>query len=118
MGISSEILAPATIDIHPLMRTPLVVAIMICIFTGVIGGAACSAVVTVWLPASLVLGGIYGLVFAVLCRRRAVSPGAGLTWGLGFALLLWLVVPAGVVHVIAEGMSAIGRVDSLRAQFP
>jgi hypothetical protein len=46
------------------------------------------------------------------------SPGAGLIWGLGFALLLWLVVPAGVVHVIAEGTSAIGRVDSLRAQFP
>ena len=118
MGISSEILTPPTIDIHPLVETPLVVAIIICIFTGVIGGAACSVVVTLSLPASLILGGIFGLIFAVLCHRRAVSPGAGLIWGLGFALLLWLVVPAGVVHVIAEGTSAIGRVDSLRAEFP
>jgi uncharacterized membrane protein YagU involved in acid resistance len=118
MEIPSEFLIPATIDKHPLMGTPQVVPIITCIFIGVIGGAACSAVVTVSLPASLMLGGIYGLVFAVLCHRRAVSPGAGLIWGLGFALLLWLVVPAGVVPVIAEGISAIGRVDSLRAQFP
>jgi len=117
MGISSEILTPATIDKYLWVGSPLVVPIIICILTGVIGGAACSAVVTVSLPASLMLGGIYGLVFAVLCHRRAVSPGAGLIWGLGFALLLWLVVPAGVVPAIAEGVSAIGRVDSLRAQF-
>src|SRR4029077_12660296 len=109
MGSSSEILTPATIDIQPLVETPLVVAIIICIFTGVVGGAACSVVVTLSLPAGLMLGGIFGLIFAVLCHRRAVSPGAGLIWGLGFALLLWLVVPAGVVHVIAKGTSAIGR---------
>ena len=118
MGISYGILTPATIDIHALVETPLVVAIIICIFTGVIGGAACSVVVALSLPASLMLGGIFGLIFAVLCHRRAVSPGAGLIWGLGFALLLWLVVPVSVVHVITEGTSAIGRIDSLRAQFP
>jgi hypothetical protein len=117
MEISSEILIPATMHEHPLVESPLVVPIIICILTGVIGGAACSAVVTVSLPASLMLGAIYGLVFAVLCRRRAVSPGAGLIWGLGFAFLLWLVVPAGVVPAIAEEMSAIGD-DSLRAKFP
>ncbi len=118
MEISSEVLNPANIDKHPLVGTRLVVPLIICIFTGVIGGAACSAVVTIPLSASLMLGGIYGLVFAVLCHRGAVSPGAGLIWGLGFALLLWLVVLAGVVPAIAEGMSAIGRVDSLRAEFP
>jgi uncharacterized membrane protein YagU involved in acid resistance len=118
MEISSEILTPATIDKHLLVGTPLVVPIIICIFTGVIAGAACSTVITVSLPVSLMLGGIYGLVFAVLCHRRAVNPGAGLIWGLAFSLLLWLVVPAGVVPALTEGMSAIGRVDSLRAQFP
>ena len=118
MEISTEILPPATIHEHRLVGPSLVVPIIICMFIGVIGGAACSAVITVSLPVSVMLGGIYGLVFAVFCNGRAVSPGAGLIWGLGFALLLWLVVPAGVVPAIAEGMSAIGRVDSLRAQFP
>jgi len=117
MEISSETLIPASVDIHPLVGTPLMVPIIICIFTGVIGGAVCSAVVTVSFPASIMLGGIYGLLFAVLCHQRAVTPGAGLIWGLGFALLLWLVVPAGVVPALAEELSANG-VDSLRAKFP
>ena len=118
MQVSAELLTPATIDEHPWVGTPLMVPLVICLFTGVIGGAAYSAVVTVSLPAGLMLGGIYGLVFAFSCHRRAVSPGAGLIWGIGFALLLWLVVPAGLVPLIAQGISAIGRGDSLRAQFP
>jgi len=118
MEVSAELLTPATIDEHPCVGTPLMVPLIICLFTGVIGGAAYSAVVTVSLPAGLMLGGIYGLVFAFSCHRRAVSPGAGLIWGIGFALLLWLVVPAGLVPLIAQGISAIGRGDSLRAQFP
>jgi uncharacterized membrane protein YagU involved in acid resistance len=118
MEISSEIPISPTVDKNSFVGTALVVSLIVCIFTGVIGGAAYSAVITVALPASLMLGGIYGLVFAVLCHRRAVSPGAGLIWGLGFALLLWLVVPAGVVPALTEGISAIGRVDLLRAQFP
>jgi uncharacterized membrane protein YagU involved in acid resistance len=42
----------------------------------------------------LMLGGFYGLVFALLAGRRATGPGAGLLWGLAFFLLLWLAGPA------------------------
>jgi SNF family Na+-dependent transporter len=42
----------------------------------------------------LMLGGLYGLTFALLVGRRATSPGAGLFWGLAFFLLLWLAGPA------------------------
>ena len=40
-------------------------------------------------------GAAYGLGFALLCARRASTPGGGLIWGLGYALLLWSLVPAG-----------------------
>ena len=41
------------------------------------------------------LGAAYGLVFALLFAPRASTPGGGLIWGLGYALLLWTVIPAG-----------------------
>jgi hypothetical protein len=34
------------------------------------------------------VGGLYGLVFALLCAPRAVSAGAGLVWGLGYSFIL------------------------------
>ena len=117
MEISSEILTPATVDKHLWLGSPLVVPLITCTFTGVIGGAACAGVLTVSFPASLVLGGIYGLVFAALCHQRAVGPSAGLVWGVGFALLLWLIVPAVFVPETAAEVSATG-VDSLRDKFP
>ncbi len=40
-------------------------------------------------------GAAYGFGFALLFARRATTPGAGLIWGLGYAFLLWVVVPAG-----------------------
>ncbi|MGI8988575.1 MAG: hypothetical protein ACR2I2_03185 [Bryobacteraceae bacterium] len=60
-------------------------------------------------------GAAYGLGFALLLARRAFTPGGGLIWGLGYALLLWSVVPAGgraggdrfnelVVYILYFGM--------------
>ncbi|MCH7569851.1 MAG: hypothetical protein IH919_04675 [Deltaproteobacteria bacterium] len=61
---------------------------------------------------------MYGLFFALLCSRRAVSPGAGLIWGLGYSFILWLAIPAGILPVTMGGMPSMGMVDTARAHFP
>nr|MBA3791215.1 hypothetical protein [Rubrobacter sp.] len=96
--------------------------------TGMIAGLVVGAVggaVIWWLGlASFVtgvaLGGLYGLLFALLIVRRAVSPGAGLLWGLGYALLLWLAGPAGLFPLLggAGEAPAMGMLDTARAHFP
>jgi uncharacterized membrane protein YagU involved in acid resistance len=53
----------------------------------------------------------------LLCTRRAVSPGAGLVWGLGYAFILWLAVPAGILPVVRGVMPAMGTLDAARAHF-
>src|SRR5262249_17953402 len=65
----------------------------------------------------VLLGALYGSVFA-LFASRAVSPGAGLIWGLGYAFILWLAIPAGVVPALRGGMPAMGMLDVARAHFP
>src|SRR6266436_6672735 len=85
------------------------------------GGALCIKLVHATLVTGVMLGGVYGAVFALLAARRAVSPGAGLIWGLGYALVLWLAVPAGILTLpthggLSGGMP--GMVDTTRARFP
>ncbi len=63
------------------------------------------------------MGGLYGLLFAWLSTTRAVSPGAGLLWGLGYALLLWLVGPAGLFPFLSGAMPEMGMLDAARAHF-
>jgi hypothetical protein len=63
-------------------------------------------------------GAIYGALFGYLFARRCVNPGAGLIWGLGYAFLLWLAIPAGVLPVLSGDMPAIGMLDAARAHFP
>lgn len=69
-------------------------------------------------PAELLRGGVYGLVFALLCFRRLKSPGAGLLWGLGYALTLWLVFSLGGVPMMLEGMHMGTMLDTARSRFP
>jgi uncharacterized membrane protein YagU involved in acid resistance len=64
------------------------------------------------------LGGLYGVLFALLAARRAVNPGAGLLWGLGYALLLWLAGPTGLFPLLDAGAPAMGMLDTARAHFP
>jgi len=84
---------------------------------GCIGGTVIWWLGLTSLMTSLVLGGAYGLLFGLLVVRRAVSPGAGLLWGLGYTLLLWLAGPAGLFPVLG-GAQPIGMLDSARAHFP
>src|SRR5262245_19142562 len=66
----------------------------------------------------ILLGALYGLFFALLATARVVSPGTGLLWGLGYAFILWLAIPAGIVPVLMDRMPSMGMLDAARAHFP
>ncbi len=87
---------------------------------GCLGGAVIQALGLASLVTGMVLGGLYGLLFALLVARRAVSTGAGLLWGLGYAFLLWLAGPAGLFPLLGDSgeAPAMGMIDTARAHFP
>ena len=99
------------------MRFSLLTAILLCVIVGALGGALRMMLVPASLVTSVLLGGLYGLLFALLCAPRAVTPGAGLIWGLGHAFVLWLAIPAGILPVMMGDLSAIGMLDTGRAHF-
>ncbi len=100
------------------MRYSLLIAIIICILVGALGGASSALVINAPLGASILLGMLYGLIFALFGASRAVSPGAGLLWGLGYSFVLWLAIPEGIVPVLMGGMPSMGMLDTARAHFP
>jgi hypothetical protein len=63
-------------------------------------------------------GAGYGALFGYLFARRCGNPGAGIVWGLGYAFLLWLAIPAGSLPVVAGAMPYMGMVDTARDHFP
>jgi uncharacterized membrane protein YagU involved in acid resistance len=63
-------------------------------------------------------GAVYGVVFALLFAERASSPGAGLIWGLAYAFLLWIILPAGVLAWHSAGSHPMGMRDVVRTHFP
>src|SRR6266498_824452 len=99
------------------MRASLTTAVIACTLVGVLGGAVCLILGVASFLTGVVLGGLYGLIFALLGASRAASPGAGLLWGLGYALLLWLAGPAGVFPLLGD-THAMGMLDTARAHFP
>src|SRR6266508_3340723 len=99
------------------MRAPLMSAVIACTLVGALGGAICLILGVASFLTGVALGGLYGLMFALLGAPRAASPGAGLLWGLGYALLLWLAGPAGVFPLLAD-THAMGMLDTARAHFP
>lgn len=90
----------------------------VCMVVGALGGAVCLAWgLSTWV-AGVVFGGIVGLLFAGLGTERAVSPGAGLLWGLAYAWLLWLVGPAGLFPLLSGEMPTMGMIETARAHLP
>ncbi len=89
-----------------------------CLIVGALGGAVCVVFGLATFVTGVLLGAVYGLLFALLGLQRAASPGAGLVWGLGYAFLLWLAIPAGLLPVLVGGMPAMGMLDTARAHFP
>ncbi|MEP7199539.1 MAG: hypothetical protein ABI874_06970 [Chloroflexota bacterium] len=100
------------------MRSQLLTPILICAVVGAVGGALCMVLVQASFVTGVLLGAVYGALFGLLGARRAVSPGAGFVWGLGYAFMLWLVIPAGILPVAMGAMPAMGMLDAARAHFP
>ncbi len=99
------------------MRAPIIQSVIICMIVGLLGGAILMAIGLATLLTGVLFGALYGATFALLGAPRAATPGAGLLWGLGYALLLWLAGPAGLFPLVNDS-HAMGMLDSARAHFP
>jgi hypothetical protein len=86
--------------------------------TGVLGGAIQSKMLAAPITHGVLLGGTFGLVFSFSFIRRATTPGAGLIWGLGAALLLWFATHFGIDLFLVHPVSSNAMLSGARAQFP
>jgi hypothetical protein len=100
------------------MNTSRMGAIVTGSIAGTVGGFGCMGSCHVSLLAGPGAGAIYGALFGCLFARRCGNPGAGLIWGLGYAFLLWLAIPAGILPVISGAMPSMGMLDTARSHFP
>jgi len=91
--------------------TPLIV----CGVIGLAGGAVLMLAVHATFVTGPLLGALYGVLFALAFSNRAVNQGAGLLWGLAYALLLWLAVVTGP-QIIAANLSS--SFQTQRDNFP
>src|SRR5260370_3078807 len=101
------------------MRFSLTRMLIIGLLLGGLGGAALAQVPASVLstPLSVLLGAVYGLLFAWVFARRIGFGGSGPIWGLGYAVLLWLAVPTGLFPLL-QGAARMGMLDQARAHFP
>src|ERR1035438_6756870 len=67
---------------------------------------------------SAVFGALFGFCFWLAFGKRASSPGAGFIWGLGFASLVWLLVPAGIIPLLMGTGHSESMALGARERFP
>jgi hypothetical protein len=67
---------------------------------------------------SAVIGGLLGLCFWLGFVKHADSPGAGLIWGLGFAALVWLLIPAGLLPLLHDSPHSGKMFSDAQTRFP
>lgn len=88
---------------------------------GIAVGAACAALghtqLETSLPYGVLIGATFGLFFRWGFGERADSPGAGLIWGLGFASLVWLLIPAGLIPLVRGTPRSAAMLMDARARF-
>jgi hypothetical protein len=94
------------------------IEILIGLGVGAAGGALRSAILTIPLTHGVLLGGLFGLAFGLFFAKRATSAGAGLIWGVASALILWMLVPAGILPMLKGNERSMGMLSDARAQFP
>jgi hypothetical protein len=85
---------------------------------GAVGGALQGVQLSAPLAQSLICGLLFGGAFALLFAKRATSPGAGLMWGLAFAVLVWIVFPASIVPLMAGTAAPGSMLHGARERFP
>lgn len=91
-------------------------AVLLCLSIGALGGALQGIVLTWSVAQSILFGMLFGIVFGLFFAKRATNPGAGLIWGLAFALLLWIVFPGGILSLPALGSHSMFA--DARKKFP
>jgi hypothetical protein len=88
---------------------------------GMFVGAGCAALrhalFATHLLQGALWGALFGLVFFVAFAERAHSPGAGLIWGLGFASMFWLLLPAGLIPLLGDTPRSSAMLMDARARF-
>jgi len=104
----------AETKMHRFVRTESVIGLTV----GLAGGAVESAALGAPLTHGLIVGGLFGLIFAIFFQRRAGTAGAGLIWGLASAFLIWLVFPAGLGSLYSRGFHSMAALGDARDQFP
>src|SRR5262249_13470487 len=83
---------------------------------GASGGAIQGIILGRSLAQSTLCGLLFGAAFGFLFAKRATSAGAGLIWALAFAVLLWIVFPAGILSLFVLGSHSM-LLDA-RQRFP
>lgn len=92
--------------------------IVLGICAGLAGGAARSLCLHHSLQHGLLVGASFGIIFTLLCAKRATSAGAGLIWGLSCAVLLWMLWPFGFSHWAISTRYSAAMLDDGRQRFP
>src|ERR1700747_1051809 len=100
------------------MKNSRLIPIVAATIVGALGVCGCRGSCHLSLLAELGAGAAYGALFGGLFARRCTNPGAGIIWGLGYAFLLWLAIPAGILPVLGGAMPSMGMLDTARAHFP
>jgi len=85
---------------------------------GAAGGALQAALLHTYIPRGIICGILFGLLFAIFFSQRATTPGSGLIWGLAFALLAWIVLPAGILPLLFHTGPSHTMLLDAREQFP
>jgi hypothetical protein len=98
-------------------RAGLHVEALLGLCIGALGGALQGVLLSTSLVQTILCGSLFGLAFGLFFAKRTTSPGSGLIWGLAFATLAWIVVPAGLLPMITRSGSRIFLSDA-RQQFP
>jgi uncharacterized membrane protein YagU involved in acid resistance len=91
---------------------------LVCCLVGAAGGVLQSTLLQTPIPRGIICGILFGLLFAIFFSRRATTPGSGLIWGLAFALLAWIVLPAGILPLLLRTGPSQGMLLDAREQFP
>ncbi|HME08161.1 MAG TPA: hypothetical protein VKG25_13990 [Bryobacteraceae bacterium] len=93
-------------------------SILVCAVTGILAGLVLSATGHASPFSGPVVGALYGALFGFLFAERCPTPGAGIVWGLGYAFLLWLAIPAGVASLWSGATGSTAMLGAARSHFP
>lgn len=85
---------------------------------GAVGGAFLAGALHRPITTNALLGTLIGCTFGIFTRTRCDKVGESLLWSLAFVLLIWLVLPAGLLPVFSGGTPSMGMLETAQQKFP